>query len=89
MDSEASSHKVRRIDLIDYVKPADVTEITILDSRNLESSERGSTRFSSKRSNGITSLILLSNILSVPGIDSNLLSCTELARDGYIVTFPE
>lgn len=63
------------------------SDITIGDGRRLKYYETGTALVVSTRPNDYTALIVLENLLVVPQLEINLLSCTELEKEGFCTVF--
>lgn len=87
VDSGASAHMVYHRSLLSDFQPVYQTTITVGDGRKLHAKGKGSVIVSSTVSNGETVTLELKDVLFVPGMDSNLLSCAELTKEKYRISF--
>ena len=87
LDYGATIHMMKDEKMLTKPKPSSPTTVSTGDGSKLESSLRGRMVISSNGKIDNTTRLLLSRVLHVPGLDSNLISCSELARDGYVTSF--
>lgn len=83
VDSGASSHMVNCADLFSNCKIAATMTVSIGDGRKLLSNAVGTVVISVCAGPSVRNILCLKNVLLVQELDSNLLSCSELAKDGY------
>ena len=87
VDSGASNHMMSDRNLFDKIVNSQTRIITLGDGNSIKSNEKGSVYISTRVSEGKRKTLRLNNVLYVPGLDTNLVSCSALDRDGYETKF--
>lgn len=86
VDSGASSHMVGERSDLRNVQTTKGTSITIGNGTTLIANEKGTAVVNSEIDGEIVRIVL-EEVLYVPGLDSNLMSCSELMKPGYKICF--
>lgn len=81
VDSRATAQMVCIPRLLQEFEPVYETTITVGDGRKLQAKGRGKIVVSSTAADETGVNLVLSNVLLVPGMDSNFLDCAERGKD--------
>ena len=87
VDSGATSHMIGNRAPMRNNSAMPEVMISHGDGRRVRSNETGDVYISTGRGNQLPGQLILRNAMYVPEFDSNLLSCSELANQGYRVVF--
>ena len=87
IDSGASAHMVGGKHMLRGPFQHVTRRVVLGDGRSVVSRSSGCAVISCKNQNGVTKSVSLSDVLSVPSLDTNLISCAELDRAGHTLTF--
>ncbi|CDF32625.1 unnamed protein product [Chondrus crispus] len=87
VDSGASNHMMSDHILFDKIVNSQTRIITLGDGNSIKSNQKGSVYISAGGFDDNRKTLRLNNVLYVPGLDTNLVSCSALDRDGYETQF--
>ena len=87
VDSGASNHIMSDHSLFDKIVNSQTSIITLGDGNSIKSNQEGSVHISTRVSEGKRKTLRFNNVLYVPGLDTNQVSCSALDRDGYETQF--